>query len=154
MNLLILFSMKVHPGPSALVFRVVPLSLCDISFSFIDDTSLLHIISDFTQNPSALHNENIRKLVWRLILEQFQWWSWFNSPIIGENCGRLPDDQFFMSLTILLIAIFPAGCMITWHYSKYSSPVSKDPDVLCHKARWDSSAACAQLTLMLSARKI
>lgn len=62
-NLLILcifiFWMKLHHGPSALVFRVVPLCLCDISFSFIDDISLLHIASDFTQNPAPLHNENI-----------------------------------------------------------------------------------------------
>lgn len=59
MNLLILCTTRLHPGPSAPVFRAVLLSLCGISFSFTDDTSLLQIISSFTQNPPALHYENI-----------------------------------------------------------------------------------------------
>lgn len=67
MNLLIICTMKLHLGRSTPVFRVIPLSLCDILFSFIDNTSLLHIISNFTP---ALHYENI---TWNWSGDQF--WS-------------------------------------------------------------------------------
>lgn len=32
MNMLILCSVKLHPGPSALVFRVIPLTLCEVQY--------------------------------------------------------------------------------------------------------------------------